>query len=125
MGQAQCHRVGTEIRTGQEKLALRSLRQEDVQVEVLLHGKTCLRSTTTTKTSTMGQECGRGQNMWSGKAWAYLQPQGLGFPTKSAEKGTEVSAHPLPATHKAIAHDAVEAFEGLQVLVGEVELNHS
>lgn len=38
-----------------------------------------------------------------------------------AEKGTGTSAH----THKAIAHDAVEAFEGLQVLVGEVELNHS
>lgn len=31
----------------------------------------------------------------------------------------------MPTTHKAIAHDAVEAFEGLQVLVGEVELNHS
>jgi hypothetical protein len=27
-------------------------------------------------------------------------------------------------TGKAIAHDAIEAFEGLQVLVGEMELDH-
>lgn len=31
----------------------------------------------------------------------------------------------MPTTHKAIAHDTVEAFEGLQVFVGEVKLNHS
>lgn len=29
-----------------------------------------------------------------------------------------------PRTHEAIAHDAVEAFQRLQVLVGEVELDH-
>lgn len=29
-----------------------------------------------------------------------------------------------PGTHKAVAHDAVEAFQRLQVLVGEVELDH-
>lgn len=62
MGQAQCHRVGTEIRTGPEMPALGSLRQEDAQ-EVFTTWQD-LSQINNNKTSTMGQGCGRRQNMW-------------------------------------------------------------
>lgn len=55
-------------------------------------------------------------------------------PTPSGGQRRHPPAAPIPMapwakgwgrqTHEATAHDAVEAFQGLEVLVGEVELYH-